>query len=980
MYTSMHITARSRASLLPPSGICPCPCNAAVDEGCSCRDLAEPLVVEYNKEALYVSHMLNYTGTYNYKPYEVLDINPLKLCEVVAVSMALHISSLAEAGRLTWRAGNSCGLRPDAPTDDWPQCGWQKVDGKRVPDSQGFCCWCDRKVIWDQTAVNARTRANKACDENMFPELEREPVSAHCLRLDDQWYRGYNLRPGGTLQFGVRLEVHIPTAGKPASMAYVNGTLRISKSTVITRSESLDLTLAGPLVTTSNKMTSARLLGDLSSYAQVPDLGTRALMIPRADFNETELYPGDSVPVNGRTWMMVNRTMVTYDGLSCDKIGTSYTAFRNQQNACFRTESTCLRNQLKDLFEGDQKRIGSGMTPLYLLSQFNGVNGMAVDAIDGAIYLRLPIASQPPSVMLTVSADTVQMTTALSPGKLSNLRMCEFGSTTSCGSLGFITRGHIFLSVANMGLLPADYIIVVSDCSLNNVWPIEARMITVNAGQTVNLSPPIPIYMNDTTTKERSCAVQLYDATGKAVDRQKLTFDATASKGLQKPSRNVNATNATNCDEVCANPAGVSCFIENDCPAKMGRFLGILAAILAGITLMVLACKYSWFSKLYGCCCNDAGCMLGGGRSRRGGLDLGYGPPSDGTMPPMHLNNMYSAGDGPGLRPSSTESLYNPWGQPTPSMANMARYESQSGGRLQSFMGAFQPIQRFSQWTRESIRSTQRTAGTTRQSWFNPAAWSMRPSNWSRAGSVTSTLTGNRAAGVNQASELVPLPSGISMQAPPPPGASQSSLDMLRSSQWLQMPQWPRLNPALKGISQNLPPTSQAESVTGSIADNGRVTGLSQASLSLPQGGNASSSLDGSLPPPSGQRVDQMQGAIKPPLQSQQSAQNRLWFKPGMWGAGAASGNIRAPGSRVGSFAGSVASSRVTRPGRGNSRQAPGAPGVGVSMAPLDSRASIISTVEPSADQDLSTQKPDVVLRVAIGALCVPVGGHEYKL
>lgn len=58
------------------------------------------------------------------------------------------------------------------------------------------------------------------------------------------------------------------------------------------------------------------------------------------------------------------------------QVGTSFTAFRYQPNGCARAPGSCLRGQLKDLYEEDAARVGAGMAPLYSVRQYgHGLGG-----------------------------------------------------------------------------------------------------------------------------------------------------------------------------------------------------------------------------------------------------------------------------------------------------------------------------------------------------------------------------------------------------------------------------------------------------------------------------------------------------------------------------------------------------------------------------------------------------------------------------
>jgi len=91
-------------------------------------------------------------------------------------------------------------------------------------------------------------------------------------------------------------------------------------------------------------------------------------------------------------------THTTHTPCLRNKVGTSFSAFRNQPNGCGRAPGSCLRGQLKDLFEEDEARVAAGLVPLYSVKQFAHGTGSsitrcvsfcAVCAVCACAYARL---------------------------------------------------------------------------------------------------------------------------------------------------------------------------------------------------------------------------------------------------------------------------------------------------------------------------------------------------------------------------------------------------------------------------------------------------------------------------------------------------------------------------------------------------------------------------------------------------------------
>ena len=53
-------------------------------------------------------------------------------------------------------------------------------------------------------------------------------------------------------------------------------------------------------------------------------------------------------------WLIVDKHVVDLGGKTCNKIGSSFTAFRTQENACSQDQQSCLHNQPLDLWTDDE--------------------------------------------------------------------------------------------------------------------------------------------------------------------------------------------------------------------------------------------------------------------------------------------------------------------------------------------------------------------------------------------------------------------------------------------------------------------------------------------------------------------------------------------------------------------------------------------------------------------------------------------------
>lgn len=88
-------TVELPAATHSPNGQCPCPCDYALDEGCTCRDLHPGAAINITVNATPATAVLynfTYAGVFNGKPYEV---GLHTLCSPLCTLYPHHIGSSA---------------------------------------------------------------------------------------------------------------------------------------------------------------------------------------------------------------------------------------------------------------------------------------------------------------------------------------------------------------------------------------------------------------------------------------------------------------------------------------------------------------------------------------------------------------------------------------------------------------------------------------------------------------------------------------------------------------------------------------------------------------------------------------------------------------------------------------------------------------------------------------------------------------------
>ncbi|KAG1674972.1 hypothetical protein FOA52_014767 [Chlamydomonas sp. UWO 241] len=603
-----------------PDGSCPCPCNYQTDPTCNCRDLAAPLSLTVTKTPVWASYPMQYITSFNYKPYEAV-VRP---------------------------ASAKC---TDSDWEVAPTCGWYYVGSYKVPDSQGFACECSASQIWDSTLGNGnteRTRANINCD--FFKDaidiiVGKPPCSAHCLMFDPLWYSGYELGPP-SLQFDITVTVDVPVAvsssntPSPAAAYTTNATMPNGTAgpppspsspppagappppAVVYRREMLGLSPSVTLAATTSRLVSTNLLGDLSTYTSLPELSTRLLMIPQPNTWTVEQI----LASNRSSWMLLPASSVDRDDTLCNKVGTVFSAFKHQPNACFRAPQSCLDNQIKDLQAKDSERVAAGKVPLYSVGQLTyGAASMMASFKGGPLSFAVPVPSQSNSlVVINVAADSVQLVTNASPGNISGAQICTYGESRCGGFEAGASRGYLKVNVTNTGYVAASFTLTLTKCSVN-IRPVEARALSLAPGVLTPVEPYIQVYVEDPFYDEgRYCWLTLYDSQARVVATHLVTFYTNATVLDNKPVGGLNSSgdgagpqpdNSTSCSVKCGQFWDLLCYARSKCWGKMGVLLGTTIGVAALIGTLVMLAKLG----LLALCMSSATGFLGrccGGTSK----------------------------------------------------------------------------------------------------------------------------------------------------------------------------------------------------------------------------------------------------------------------------------------------------------------------------------------------------------------------------
>lgn len=539
------------------SGACPCTCDPAADAACACRDLTSPLRITVTKTPAYATYPLNWVRSFNSKPTEAITRTGVGWPSLTCV---------------------------DGVTSAAPTCGWA-VDytGARVPDSQGFCCACTLDGLVGGTiggGDGSTTRGGLNCD--LLASFLIEPGSAHCLRNDPLWYEGYEM---GGVQVDFDITVSVKRGGGGA-----------------TPTTSSNITLSPAVPAAALPTVAARLLGDLSSYEPPPDFGGGMLFIPHP--------PGASLTTvlttNTFALTVVDKSLVSVDGGTCDRVGTSYPAFRSQAAACGSRPGTCLSNQLADLAASDAAAVAAGRPPRYSVTRWGGGQAGAKQAFkrtpSGPLWLGLPLPSTTASlVTLSVDAANVTLVTNAAPARLVNGSVCTGRQAAGspppavCGSFeALVSDATLAVTLVNDGVVDSDYTVAVANCSGAPVLPPAGQYVSTRARETLRLSFDLHSTSME-AVKSAACTVTATDATGKLAAALVVPFSVNATVIPSPPSNGGGAgdggggtpTPRPTCAQACPSWTQWGCRWANSCWRQLGSAIaGVVLGVAAGLLVL----------------------------------------------------------------------------------------------------------------------------------------------------------------------------------------------------------------------------------------------------------------------------------------------------------------------------------------------------------------------------------------------------------
>lgn len=370
--------------------------SQATDAAGNTLDLLDSLEISLAKTVVHLHYSLAYTRNYNSKPAELV--------------------------RTADSTGRSFNFLTNACVDDSSRegaCGWVLDSaGARVPSSNGFCCRCSLDDYFASSGSGSPSRANLNCA--LFSSSNSQ--SAHCLRMSPLWYAAFAV---GAPQTQYRVDVAVKrcrsvngtaaqsdsckwdvlplsptTPGLCAALTPLSP-LPIGAGTAASPTPAAGAASASPAPSppasgsggsgSSDCTMWASLEGDFAAFDAAPAYESKLLFVPLTcdDFSAC----GERLLEDPGRWLLVDRYMTT-TGEACDKIGVAYAAFQGQGSRCAVPASSCLKNQLEDLYQADLAAQRAGRVPTYFLSA-------AATAAGGSFSLNVQSPTSPRMVLAT---------------------------------------------------------------------------------------------------------------------------------------------------------------------------------------------------------------------------------------------------------------------------------------------------------------------------------------------------------------------------------------------------------------------------------------------------------------------------------------------------------------------------------------------------------------------------------------------------
>jgi hypothetical protein len=422
--------------------------------------------------------------------------------------------------------------------------------------------------------TDPRMRSGLNCRFGQFTNYN----SAHCLRFGELWYAAYEIDPPA-LFFNVSIHLDWEQEDK------------VTKK-FVKRQETLLLSPSGTVRQSVDRSVRTRLVGNFESYQSRASYDSKLFFVPSRPITNQRVLRGF------KNSMLIDKSLVAFQGSDCNKIGVSYSAFRyDQGNQCYGHVGSCLKYQLEDYHSSDAEKMSRSLKGDYMLENFGKFSlmaktklassaasasvpqrGVSATTVERPLHQIHTLAAEGTGVevslwkeetttdtsliTLTINADAIKYILNKSSGRILSVTIKDFEA--------FTRNGLLLAAVENTGYVIADYELTIDSCT-DGVLPVLAKQVSIAAKSTVKVDFGVRVQVD--ATQLNSCRLRLFDLLGELLDEKVFNFTTTPIKedgGEQggvgsNPGRSSSGSSSGGSDSCDCFPLNVYCTIANGC-------------------------------------------------------------------------------------------------------------------------------------------------------------------------------------------------------------------------------------------------------------------------------------------------------------------------------------------------------------------------------------------------------------------------------
>ncbi|KAI6653516.1 Protein HAPLESS 2-like [Oopsacas minuta] len=506
--------------------------------------LKTPIRIKVTKTKVHLTYNLVYEQSVNGRPYE----------EVVK------------------RFGLNLGDCRDQDHQRNTQCGFAKdKQNRRIPDSAGFCCRChvagqNIRRLHKCTTIQALTGR----------------YSAHCLRMEKLYYDAYSIKPP-VVEYAIHVKVEMgKEADRMDGMPY--DWEEVETITINPKSDTI----------ASKNGLVAKIHGDYAPISAIDTFEDRILFVPSpSQRRNTKREYSRAYRGGARSWLLIPVNKVDLSGLSCDRVGVSYTGFKNQISRCNYRNGSCLGNQLWDFYlESEKIRNALIKNEIHISEKDKGYFLAQICSIHRSTSVdRLRIKCEDLNthttrITLELEADDVTLVRNIASGVILKINSSEFEALTEFGRVTIeIENTGTLTSAFNIGLMCPE--------GLTN---IRNKKVTLDASERRSIEFRVQSFVKE--GKQYNCIAMLWDSAINTVDSIEFVI-----------STNTTCACVTNCGCTCEGGNETECYespidliLEDSTEKWRNRVILLLLTLVA-------ACRFDGLAVMIASCIIIPGCF-----------------------------------------------------------------------------------------------------------------------------------------------------------------------------------------------------------------------------------------------------------------------------------------------------------------------------------------------------------------------------------